>query len=526
MHQPLHLIAVIKICIKPFKSGTFYCYIFLRMLIFGLQTQGCNLQNFHLRPRPFKKTPTKADSSLKKILLKSFPEILNAIFLVFLPIFIDLIFVAKLQSASSFGAVGLSNNFVYLFFKLAEGMSTAGVILMGRYHGGKDYYNCGQAFFETLLTSVVIALAQLCIIFAGARAIFIWMGATERVVTKSAMCMRMHSVAISFLLINMSIMSFFRATGNVAYTFVINGLATMLFIYFDYALLLGKFGYPAVGFLGSAIAAIIRQVFATALGVALICLNTQYHKYFFFQHLKNLTFSGVKRIFKFGLPVTMDKLSLVVAYIWLAKMVAPMGAKAIACADIVKNLERLAFIPATALSQVITPLVSNYIGSREQSLARMAAGYAIAMAIVSTLTALSVICYFSQPLAALFDYKNCLSKDIVFILRCVCPMVAFDVLQLMAAGALRGAGDVGTVLYSRVVGCFGIFIPLSFIVSKYPFQTLQGRILATYTTFYFSTAIIGLMLLKRLLGQAWLEEKIVIMPAQKTEIHQENNLQI
>ncbi len=484
------------------------------------------MQNFKLRPKSFKKIETQNSSSLKQIIIKSFPEILNAIFLVFLPIFIDLIFVAKLQSASSFGAVGLSNNFVYLFFKLAEGMSTAGVILMGRYHGGKDYYNCGQAFFETLFTSLVIAAAQMFIIFVGARAIFVWMGASERVIAKSAMCMRLHSVAIAFLLVNMSIMGFFRATGNVGYTFVINGLATMLFIYFDYALLLGKFGYPAVGFLGSAIAAIIRQSFATVLGVALICLNSTYHKYFFAQHIKNLTLSGVKRIFKFGLPVTMDKLSIVVAYIWLAKMVAPMGAKAIVCADIVKNLERLAFIPATALSQVITPLVSNYIGSREQSLARTAAAYAIGIAIASTLTALGIICYFSQPLAALFDYKNCLSKDIIFILQCVCPMVAFDVLQLMAAGALRGAGDVGTVLYSRLVGCFGIFIPLSFIVSKYPFQTLQGRILATYTTFYFSTAIIGIMLVKRLFGKAWLEEKIVILPAQKTAIMEEKNIQV
>src|SRR6185436_5859406 len=59
-----------------------------------------------------------------------------------------------------------------------------------------------------------------------------------------------------------------------------------------------------------------------------------------------------------------DKTTMAFAYLWLLKMIRPLGVKGVATFGVIYEMERFALIPALALAQVITFLVSNDIGAQ------------------------------------------------------------------------------------------------------------------------------------------------------------------
>ena len=60
----------------------------------------------------------------------------------------------------------------------------------------------------------------------------------------------------------------------------------------------------------------------------------------------------------------LDKSSIAIAYIWINKMISPMGKIAVASFGAIKEVERFGFLPAMAFAQIITFLASNDYGAQ------------------------------------------------------------------------------------------------------------------------------------------------------------------
>ena len=103
------------------------------------------------------------------------------------------------------------------------------------------------------------------------------------------------------------------------------------------------------------------------LAIAVWYLRNTEHYRKYFTHIKLFLFrwSNIGRLLTLSIPIMIDKSSLSFSYVWLSKMIAPMGPQAIATFDIIKNLERSAIMPAAAFAQVIMFLVSNRIGAQD-----------------------------------------------------------------------------------------------------------------------------------------------------------------
>src|SRR5205814_376061 len=135
-----------------------------------------------------------------------------------------------------------------------------------------------------------------------------------------------------------------------------------LFVFFDYVLIFGKWGFPEMGLQGSALATIIQYGSMMTLALCYVLFNKKNLKYGI-KLLSALTdISYVKHLLSISWPVVLDKAIMAWAYVWLGKMIATMGTGGIAAFCVVKDMERFSFLPAIAFVQVITFLVSNDVG--------------------------------------------------------------------------------------------------------------------------------------------------------------------
>lgn len=446
--------------------------------------------------------------SIKSILGYWLPETISNAMLVSLPPIIDAWIISNLHSTTTYGASGMVNNFLHLLIKLAEAIPVASIAIMGRYNGAGEYKKCGEELGSTFWTTTTMGLAFFSILFWGAPLILQFMGLPTKMALQAAPFLKLRSFGILFTFISLSFFAFMRSVKNTKTPMYIYMIGNGIFLLFDYFLVLGKGGFKSFGLKGSAYATIIQYVVMILIAFIYIIKNPDYEKYFNKMFFNYFSKQKVKQIIFLSLPIMLDKGSLATAYVILGKVIATLGKYAIGSYGAIRDLERFAFLPAVGFAQIIVFLVSNRIGAKDIEGAKNNIKKVMVLAAGMLIVTLSTLSIYSRPLIQIFDKKNKFTDFAAPALVVISFFVLFDLLQLILAGALRGAGDVKTVMKVRFFSVFFFFTPLVYVVSNLHIESLTIKLIAIYATFYLNAALMGILLLRRFRSNKWLNKKI------------------
>ena len=444
----------------------------------------------------------KGDSTIQ-IIKYWIPELISTAILISLPPVLDSYLIANLKSTSTFGAFGMAASMLHMLTKLSESIPVAEMAIVGRHNGAQEYTKCGQDLGDTFWTTILIGLSQFFLIFFGASAIYSWLGVPDKMISIGTPYLIMRSFGIFLVFVLMSFIGFMRGVKNTKIPMVINIVGMSTFALFDYALVLGRLGFPQMKLMGSAIATIIQYSVMISIAVFYIHLNTDYKKYFYKLFFKYFNKQRAKRLLNLSWPIMIDKGSLAFAYVWLSKMIAPMGKYAIVTYDIINKLERFAILPAAGFANVVIFLVSNRIGANDPDGAKANVKKIMILTASTVILTLSVLCYKARFLVGFFDPKNKFTDFASTALTFISLLVIFDFVQLILAGALRGSGNVRSVMWGRFFSCFFFFIPLSYLFSILPIENQTVRFILIYGSFYINTGVMGVIFLKKMMGPNW-----------------------
>ncbi len=454
------------------------------------------------------RTMMRRGDSFKEIILYWLPEIISSTILFSLTPMIDSYLIAQLGSLSTFGALGMANNFLHTLIKLAEAIPVAAIAIMGRHNGAQEFDECGKDLGDTFWTTFLIGFSQFALIFFSAPYIFWWLGVPPKMIVLGTPFLRLRSLGVLLIFSSLALIAFMKAVKNTHMPMIIHLVGIGLFILFDYGLILGNLGLPRLGLQGSALATIIQYSVVNALSIAYIVMNPEYKKYF------SQTFFSIFRpgkavhLLSLSWPIMIDKTTLSLSYVWLSKLIAPMGKTCIATYNVVKDLERFAFLPAIAFAQIITFLVSNRLGARDNEGAMSNIKKTLLLTSVLTTGSLLFMCYKAPYFIGLFDPKDKFTDFASLALQIVSILVIFDFTQLILAGALRGAGDVKTVMWGRFFAVIVFFIPISYGLSFIPDTHQSLKFLLIYGSYYVTTGIMGIVFLIRIKNRGWQRAEI------------------
>jgi putative MATE family efflux protein len=428
--------------------------------------------------------------------------------LIYIPPVFDSLIVASLRSTSTFGALGMASNFLHTLIKLSEAIMVASIAVVGRHNGAKEYKKCGRDLGDAFWSTTIVGLLVFLLLFLNAGPIYRLLGVPEKMVLIGVPFLRLRAFGVLLAFILNAFMGFMRGVKNTRIPMVINIIGTSVFLALDYVLILGKFGFPRLGLPGSAIATIIQFSTMIIVAISYILLNVDYKKYFAKVFFRMFNSRGALQILNLSWPIMIDKMSLSLSYVWIAKMIAPMGKYAIASFDVIKNLEGVAFIPVLGFAVIITFLVSNRLGAQDVEGARSNIYKALLMAIGMVTCTLVYLCYNASYFISFFDPKGKFVDFAATLFVAISFLVIFDLLQVILAGALRGAGDVKTVMLVRFCTCFFFFAPLAYIISLLPIESLSIKFGLIYASRYVSNALMGGLFLWRIFGKRWQQKYI------------------
>jgi Na+-driven multidrug efflux pump len=189
-------------------------------------------------------------------------------------------------------------------------------------------------------------------------------------------------------------------------------------------------------------------------------------------------------------------------------MIAPMGLIAIASYSAIFKLERFAFISAISFAQVLTFLVSNKLGERDSEGAKNCIKKVLILSAFFVFLSLLILCFNANYVMSFFDKKGEFTPFAVSALIPISMLVIFDFVQIILASALRGAGDVQTVMWGRFGSCMLFFVPVSWFVSKIAIGDPHIKFILIYSCLYLATGLMGIIFLLRIKSKKWDKRKV------------------
>jgi len=432
-----------------------------------------------------------------------FPELVTNILIYSLPILVDAKLIGSLASTPTYAALAASNTFLHLILKVAEAMSVGTVILVGVHNGAREYEKAGNSLRDAFWTTIVSGLLVGTFLWYGAPSLYAWYGLAPEVIALSIPFMRLRALGVALMFVYFACVGFLRGIKDTRTPMRLYILGTIIFLCADYPLIFGTPWTPAFGLDGSALATVLQYsiMLLTALMYIQISPAVKHYKINLLKGFASV--EEVVHLIRMTIPVVIDKATMAASYVWLCKMMAPVGTCGIAAFYTVKEMERLALLPAIASAQVITFLVSNSIGARQWDVVRANIKKMLFITMVIVVVLITIILSFPTYIVSFFDHKGeftCLAARALPLLSI---LGFFDILQLVLAGALRGAGDVTIVMLTRLVVCCCFFAPLSWFFSSIPVDSEFIRFMLIYSSFYAGSALMSMVYIYRFRSGRW-----------------------
>lgn len=452
-----------------------------------------------------------AGISYSRILRYFYPEFITALIIYFLPQFIDCYFICNLKSTDLYAISGIVENLLGMFTKCAEGLLIGTVIISGYFNGLQEYKKAGQSFVDAFWITVSISLCVSLALYFGVVLFYRFNNFSPEMIKLGVPYLEIKAIGVFFLFFYFSLVGFFRSVKNTFTPMIIFVIGNICFVLSDYVLIFGKFGFPQLGLLGSAVAYLIQYFLMSCLMLIYILYAAEYKKYEISLYPKKIE---AKRIFQFlrvSFPVVLDKISIAFAYVWLGACMSQLGSTAGASFSMIKLMERIAFVPAIAFSQIITFLVSNDLGRGkwDDIHGNIKKVVLLSSSMVGTILLIGSIWPY-----VIVRFYGC-TGEMCYLVAAVFPslsiLVMFDLLQLILSGALRGAGDVQTVMVTRLIVIAGYFIPITYGIALLPLQTVASKMLVTYAAFLIGNGLMTIVYIIRLKQDHWKKQNIKVV---------------
>ena len=163
----------------------------------------------------------------------------------------------------SMSGVNIASQVLFVFMVLINTICMTGGIFLTQFFGAKDSGGMKQAFMFKLLAGFVALIPYLmvCLIYPREILSFMVMGNTQAalILDEAVPYIRIMSVVGIPMIISVSIASSLRDMGRVKTPLVVTVIATLTNTVFNYLLIYGNFGMPALGVRGAAYATVIAR---------------------------------------------------------------------------------------------------------------------------------------------------------------------------------------------------------------------------------------------------------------------------
>jgi len=379
---------------------------------------------------------------------------------------IDILMVGQLNE-TAIAAVGIANQFVFMFIVIQYGIHSGVSIFTAQYWGKKDLsrikHLSGMGILAGLSVAALFSVAAL--VFPDLlMALF---SKDPEVVTLGAGYLRIVGIAFAFSAVIFSFMSNLRAMGFVKVPMVCSMVAVSLNIVLNYILIFGRLGCPALGVKGAAIATCTAKILE-GLIMAGIIYGKKYPLSATIREMFGFDTPFFKRVLATCWPVFLNELFWVTGVSIYKLVYARIGTQSIAAVNIVATIEEFMFIPFFGIFHGGSIMIGNSIGAGKEKTAHAYGKFLLTAQLIMAVAA-GALMIISRDFVLSFYNISPATYENAYNLMLVSGLIFWSKTTNFTTivAVLRGGGDTRFGLLLDLTGVWCIGVPMAFFAAFY-----------------------------------------------------------
>lgn len=392
--------------------------------------------------------------NVKKVIQIAWPAVLESFFTAFVGL-VDSYMVSSLGSAAV-ASVGLTTQpkFVGLSLFFASNVAISALVARRKGENNKEGAN---RIFVTFLTFIFFAAILLSILLvACAGPIIRFCGSQADTHDGAVAYFRIIMGGMIFNCIQMGINAAQRGAGNTKITMRTNLVSNLVNVVFNYLLIGGNLGFPALGIQGAALATVLGTVVACFMSIWSVRKESNFVSIrFIFKNRIRPTVEAFKNLVSVGYSVFAEQLLMRVGFMMTSLMMAGQGTNAMAAHQVGMNIMGLSFSFGDGLQATAVALIGFSLGAKKPDLAKEYG--AICRILGTCISVVLAVLYFlgGRWLYRMFFEEPEIVGIGVKIMYVIAVVVMLQISQVIYMGCLRGAGDT---LYTAVASTISVTV--------------------------------------------------------------------
>jgi putative MATE family efflux protein len=362
---------------------------------------------------------------------------------------VDTAFVGRLGEVAV-GAVGNSIIFYSIFVVTAMGFSIGGEILVGRKNGESKYEQVGQIIDHCIYSFVPLALILFLFLQFFSPVLLGWLTASPLILEESLHFLTIRSWGIFFALANLIFRIFYIGITHTRILITSTCFMALVNLVLDYVFIFGKFGFPALGIEGAALASVIAEASTTVFFIVYTKRQTNLGAYhlFRFQAFRMETF---RKLIKVSSPTMLQGFLALSSWMFFFLIIEKIGARALAISHMVRSVYMVLIIPMFGFSAATSTLVSNVIGQGDIQLVPRLVKNTAFLSFSCTALLFPLVLFFSENIMSLYTNDPLLIQDGIPVLHVVSiSMLVFSIAYIVFS-AVSGTGNTMISLVIEVL---------------------------------------------------------------------------
>ena len=375
---------------------------------------------------------------------------------------VDVLMVGHLpDSAIAIGAASLGS-IVYYSITVFGGSLMMGLdTIVSQAYGGRRYADCHRGLWTALFLLIPLVPLAMGIVYLASHSLE-WFGVNPLVRPASESYMRILNMGAPGLFLYFAFRRYLQGISHVRIVTFALVSANLVNVAGNWALIYGHFGFSAMGTDGSAWATVVSRYYMAGVLIAYTLWIEHQENHGVFDVAIRPDWARLKEMLRLGGPAALHVGLEIMVFGLTTVLVARLAPEILAAHQIALNLASITFMVPLGISAAAAVRVGHRIGAGDYTGAGHA-GY-VAIFLGATFMSCAALAFVAAPewLSRIYSPDPAVIRASVTLLAIAAVFQLFDGLQIVSAGALRGAGDTRTPMLCNLFFYWVVGLPVGY----------------------------------------------------------------
>jgi putative MATE family efflux protein len=377
---------------------------------------------------------------------------------------VDVLMLGQLGEAE-IAAVGVASRATFVTTIMLVGVTTGGALLTAQYWGAQNKEGVRQSTALTWMVSMAMATVPVVLFLLIPHQIMSLATDSQEVIDLGADYLFITALTMYVVSCGSSMAVGLRSIHQPGVSTFFSGIGIVANIFFNWVLIFGNLGAPAMGIKGAALATLISGVIEIVFLYGYLYSRSHLLSFGLEEVKAVLNWPKISKFLSLSLPTTFNFLVWAAGIFTYHAIMGQSGVQGLAALSVISPIESIALSFLIGAAGAASVLIGNQLGAKKYEAVYYQSWGVLALSVATSMViALFVMIFQHQILdmfPALTEDTRAIAEKFMAILAII--IVIRSVPLTAIVGVLRAGGDVKYCLYQDIVSQWFIGIPIAAI---------------------------------------------------------------